>query len=50
MLALLSLMGLIVALTGDGWRDLLSWAVLSVPLAAILWAVFRPSLPKDSSK
>jgi hypothetical protein len=38
-IALLSLLGLILALTGDGWRDLLSWAGLSAPALAVLWAV-----------
>ena len=49
-LALLSLIGLVVALTGDGWRDQLSWAALFVPLAAIVWAVTRSSPTKDSFK
>ena len=43
MLALLSLLGLVVALTGDGWRDTLSWAALAAPLLAVLWAVTRRS-------
>nr|WP_314444291.1 hypothetical protein [uncultured Sphingomonas sp.] len=50
LLALLSLAGLVVALTGKGWRDLLSWTALSVPLASVLWALARQSLPKDQSK
>lgn len=50
LLALVSLAGLIIALTGEGWRDLLSWAALFAPLAAVLWAMARPSSPKDSSK
>lgn len=37
-IALLSLVGLIVALTGDGFRDALAWVGLAVPVAAILWA------------
>jgi len=37
----ISLAGLIAALTGDGWRDALSWAALIVPLAAFGWAFAR---------
>jgi hypothetical protein len=33
-----SLVGLVSALTGDGWRDALSWIGLGVPVAATLWA------------
>lgn len=40
-IAVLSLVGLSVALTGDGWRDGLAWAALSLPLAAVLWARLR---------
>jgi membrane protein implicated in regulation of membrane protease activity len=50
MLALLSVAGLVVALTGEGWRDLLSWAALSTPLLAILWAVARTRHRKDLPK
>jgi len=41
LLALLSIVGLVAALTGDGWRDALSWAALAGPVAAILWACAR---------
>jgi hypothetical protein len=37
-IGLLGLVGLIAALTGDGWRDGLSWAALSVPVLAVAWA------------
>ncbi|MCW2382797.1 MULTISPECIES: hypothetical protein [unclassified Sphingobium] len=37
-LALLSIVGLVSALTGDGWADALSWIALAAPLAATLWA------------
>lgn len=33
-----SLLGLLSALLGDGWRDMLSWAALSAPLLAVAWA------------
>lgn len=38
-LAVLSLVGLVAALTGDGLRDALSWATLTVPVAAVAWAI-----------
>lgn len=37
-IALLSFAGLVIALTGDGWRDALSWAALSAPLIGVTWA------------
>ena len=33
--------GLIVALTGDGWRDAAAWVALAAPLAAVVWAMAR---------
>ncbi len=41
LIAAASLIGLVSALTGDGLRDILSWAMLSVPPAATLWAMRR---------
>ena len=42
LLAILTGIGLLSALTGDGWRDALSWLTLGVPLLAIVAAmVFR---------
>lgn len=38
-LALLSSVGLVAALTGDGWRDALSWIALAAPVAAVIWAM-----------
>ena len=37
-IALLSLIGLVAALTGDGWRDAIAWVGLAIPLLAIGWA------------
>lgn len=37
-LALASVVGLVSALTGDGWRDLLSWIGLGLPVLATGWA------------
>lgn len=48
--ALLSLAGLVIALTGDGWRDLVSWAALSVPILGVLWAAIRHPNAKDLSR
>lgn len=31
--------GLVIALTGDGWRDGLSWLALAAPVAAVVWAM-----------
>lgn len=38
-IALFSTIGLVAALTGDGWRDALSWAALGVPVLAVAWAM-----------
>lgn len=40
-IGLLGLVGLIAALTGDGWRDALGWTGLAMPLAATCWAFCR---------
>ena len=37
----IGLAGLVVALTGDGWRDAAAWAALAAPLAAVFWATAR---------
>ncbi len=39
LLALLSVGGLVVALTGDGWRDGAAWIALGVPGLSIGWAM-----------
>ena len=39
LLAVASLAGLVVALTGDGLRDAASWIALSVPVFAVVWAM-----------
>jgi len=38
-IALLSIVGLVSALTGDGLRDALSWIALAVPVIAVGWAM-----------
>ncbi len=40
-IAVVSTIGLVSALTGDGFRDALSWVGLVVPVAAVGWAM-RP--------
>jgi len=39
LIAALSVIGLISALTGDGWRDIVSWVGLAVPVIAVAWAM-----------
>lgn len=39
LLALASIAGLVVALTGDGLRDAASWAALAIPVLAVGWAM-----------
>lgn len=36
----LGLAGLVIALTGDGWRDGAAWAALLAPICAVIWAMF----------
>lgn len=38
LLALASIAGLVIALTGDGLRDAASWAALAIPVLAVGWA------------
>lgn len=38
-IAVFSAIGLVAALTGDGWRDAISWLALGVPVAAVVWAL-----------
>jgi hypothetical protein len=40
-LAVLTIVGLVVALTGDGWRDAASWAALATVCGAVWWAMAR---------
>lgn len=42
-LGVVMLAGLVVALTGDGWRDAVSWVGLSAPVIALVWAMGRRS-------
>jgi hypothetical protein len=39
LIAICNLIGLVAALTGDGWRDTMSWIGLLTPIAAVAWAV-----------
>lgn len=39
LIAVLSLIGLVSALTGDGMRDVLSWLTLGVPVVTVGWAM-----------
>ena len=40
-LALLTIVGLVAALLGDGWLDVASWVGLAIPTLAIPCALFR---------
>lgn len=43
-IGVLSCAALVLALTGDGWRDAISWAGLAVPVLIVAWAMkFRRS-------
>jgi len=39
LILVIGLAGLVIALTGDGWRDAASWAALSAPVVAVIWAM-----------
>ncbi len=39
LLAIASIAGLVVALTGDGLRDAAAWAALAIPVLAVGWAM-----------
>lgn len=39
LIAAATLVGLVVALTGDGWRDAVAWLALAIPVAAVGWAM-----------
>ncbi|MBX3506243.1 MAG: hypothetical protein KF895_12250 [Parvibaculum sp.] len=41
LLAAITLVGLVAALLGDGWLDVLSWVGLSIPALVIPWALIR---------
>jgi hypothetical protein len=43
LLGLVSAIGLLSALLGDGLCDALSWAALGAPIAIIIWYVRRPA-------
>jgi len=43
LLASCSLVGLISALTGDGWRDMVAWIGLAVPVLAVTLAIRQPN-------
>lgn len=40
-LFVLGIAGLVIALTGDGWRDGAAWAALAAPLVAVAAAMRR---------
>ncbi|MBN8806755.1 MAG: hypothetical protein J0I47_00735 [Sphingomonas sp.] len=44
LIAIATVIGLIVALTGDGWRDAVGWIALAIPLVAVGWAYRHRSI------
>jgi len=48
-LSIVSAVGLISALLGDGIWDALSWVALTAPIAAVLWSVVRAISPRPLS-
>ena len=43
LLALLTAVGLLSALLGDGFWDMLSWLALGAPVAVVIWFVAKPT-------
>lgn len=41
LIALVSLFGLIIALTGDGWRNVAGWIALGFPVAVVVYFRLR---------
>lgn len=39
LIALATVFGLVLALTGGGWRDAAAWIALGTPVAAVGWAM-----------
>lgn len=39
LIGLVSVVGLVSALTGDGLRDAISWLGLAIPMVAVAWAM-----------
>ncbi|WP_138475025.1 hypothetical protein [Dyadobacter bucti] len=46
----LSGIGLLSALTGDGFYDLVSWSTLGVPVAVTIWFLFKTKKPKAEGR
>ncbi|MBA5867855.1 MAG: hypothetical protein GDA67_14270 [Nitrospira sp. CR1.3] len=42
-LALISAVGLVSALLGDGIWDVMSWFALAAPTAVVLWSIAHPA-------
>lgn len=41
-IGILSAIGLVSALTGDGFYDLLSWLTLGIPVVLAVWDLIKP--------
>ncbi|MCF2489344.1 hypothetical protein [Dyadobacter sp. CY347] len=42
LIGILSAIGLVSALTGDGFFDLLSWLTLGIPVILAVWYLMKP--------
>lgn len=40
--AVITAVGLLTALLGDGWWDIVSWSALGLPLGLLAWCLIRP--------
>jgi hypothetical protein len=49
-IGILSSIGLVTALVGDGWWDGLSWIALAIPVALLLRLLVWPAIARSRSR
>jgi hypothetical protein len=49
-IGILSSIGLVTALVGDGWWDGLSWIALAIPVALLLRLIVWPAIARSRSR
>jgi hypothetical protein len=49
-IGLLSTIGLVTALVGDGWWDGLSWIALAIPVVLLLRLIAWPAIARSRSR
>jgi hypothetical protein len=49
-IGLLSSIGLVTALVGDGWWDGLSWVVLALPVVLLMRLIVWPAIARTRSR